>query len=156
MIPCARSLPSRSRFHSLFLATPLSLSLRTILSRFISPWPFSEYPSALFTSSLPRVTRPFCVVFLLSSSLTLSFSLFSLFLLSADALFLHLFSSLSLPFLSLSFIYSNITRASRKEGRREKEGVHVLEGVVPSSIATAVSAFLRSAPHTRCRYILSV
>lgn len=82
VIPCARSLPSRSRFHSLFLSPlPLSLSLSLSLlvqssfPHFIPPWPFSEYSSALFTSSLPRVTRPFCVVFLLSSSLTLSFSL---------------------------------------------------------------------------------
>lgn len=114
------SLPSRSRFHSLLLAPSRSLFLPVQFSfpRFISPWPFSEYPSALFTSSLPRVTRPFCVVFLLSSSLILYFSFSSAPILSSS-----LFSLLSLPFLSLSFIYSNTTRASTKEGRRERKRV---------------------------------
>jgi len=69
---------------------------------------------------------------------------------------LSLFSVLSLPFLSLSFIYSNTTHVEERRKERKEEGVYVLEGVVPSSIATAVSAFLRSVPHTRCRYILSI
>lgn len=143
VIPCTRSLPSRSRFHSLFLAPPLSLTLFVQFSfpHFTSSWPFSEYPSALFTSSLPRVTRPFCVVFLLSSSLILSLS------------FPHF---LSLFCRALSSTLIQHARRGKKEEKRERGCARFLEGVVPSSIATAVSAFLRSVPHARCRYILSV
>lgn len=146
-IPRARSLPSRSRFHSLLVSqypSPASLSPSFFLL------------SALFQIHSAFVTRPFSMFIVFLIPILVS---------SADTLFLHLaFSSLFLPpSLFYSLAPTLLTRAQEKRGRK-RECIHVcvfmhaciLEGVVPSSIATAVSAFLRNAPHTRCRYILSV